>query len=88
MFQRKKVGRALSQTGEIFSGVGKWVPGSHQPERNRRSAFLFSAPEAGLSGQNPIMINEPKIRRFGCFVFSGINKAVPVFPQNFKIPVR
>ena len=23
----KKVGRALSRTGELFSGVEKWIPG-------------------------------------------------------------
>jgi hypothetical protein len=47
----KKVGRALSRTGEIFPGVGKlyWFPlARNKPE------IHFSTPEAGLSGQKLI----------------------------------
>jgi hypothetical protein len=72
------VDRALSRTGELFSGVEKWIYGFHYPERNRKSAFLY--PRRGPPAKNPLNA-PPKYVVLGVF-------RVPAFPQNFKIPVR
>jgi hypothetical protein len=76
VLDEKKVGRALSRTGEIFSGVEKRISGFHEPERNQNSTFLH--PRRGSPAKTPL--NAPKNTSF--WVFSN---ASPIF-QNARTP--
>jgi hypothetical protein len=73
--KRKKVGRALSRTGELFSGVENWVSGFHYLLVARKKPEIqFSSPEAGLCGQKTIKRTQKCVALGVFWYFSIISK--------------
>jgi hypothetical protein len=82
---RKKVSseQGTLSTGELSSGVEKWISGFHycSPKEtgNPLFSFLLSTPEAGLSSQTPIK----RTQKYRCYTPFWV---FPDFPKISKCP--